>query len=202
MKGIQIAYTKWQNRKRDLVYKKLKMIYNESYSSCNIDTQANKDRDSKNESVGSNFLLEISDYNPYSKKYYLRVQARKEKEELARKEEEKRNRSRRDIEYLSHELSRMLRDLGELSMISTLGDTPRKDDMYKNPAGKKGSGRNLSNLSNSSSLIKFNFKKNKVSQEKLVELPNRKTVLRESPKDKAKDPILRLSPKFLMTNQN
>jgi len=33
MKDVEEAYAKWQDRKRDLVYKKLKLIYNESYSS-------------------------------------------------------------------------------------------------------------------------------------------------------------------------
>lgn len=33
IKGIEEVYTKWQDRKRDMVYKKLKLIYNESYSS-------------------------------------------------------------------------------------------------------------------------------------------------------------------------
>lgn len=32
MKGIEELYSKWQDRKRDLVYKRLKILYNESFS--------------------------------------------------------------------------------------------------------------------------------------------------------------------------
>lgn len=66
-------YSKWQDRKRDLVYKKLKILYNESMSSEN-----NSSRDDSNKSTSglTHFLLEISDYNPFSKKYYLRQQAK------------------------------------------------------------------------------------------------------------------------------
>jgi hypothetical protein len=38
------------------------------------------DQKSQNYVATTHFLLEISDYNPFSKKYYLRVEARKEKE--------------------------------------------------------------------------------------------------------------------------
>ena len=77
MKGIEEAYAKWQDKKRDLVYKKLKLAYNESYSSS-VDSR--EDQKSQNYVAVSHFLLEISEYNPYSKKYYLRVEARKDKE--------------------------------------------------------------------------------------------------------------------------
>lgn len=77
MKGIEEAYAKWQDKKRDLIYKKLKLIYNESYSSSG-DSQAD-DQKSQNYVAMSHFLLDISEYNPYSKKYYLRTEARKEK---------------------------------------------------------------------------------------------------------------------------
>lgn len=38
------------------------------------------DQKSQNYVAVSHFLLEISEYNPYSKKYYLRAEARREKE--------------------------------------------------------------------------------------------------------------------------
>ena len=77
-KQIEDAYSKWHDRKRDLVYKKLKLLYNESVSSS-IDSQ-HHEQPSKNVAGVTHFLLDISEYNPYSKKYYLRVQAKKEKE--------------------------------------------------------------------------------------------------------------------------
>jgi hypothetical protein len=55
-----------------------------------------EDQKSQNYVAVSHFLLEISDYNPYSKKYYLRVEAKREKDKK-RVEEEKRNQSKRDI---------------------------------------------------------------------------------------------------------
>lgn len=78
LKGIEEAYAKWQDKKRDLVYKKLKIAYNESNSS-DSDSRVD-DQKSQNYVALSHFLLEISEYNPYSKKYYLRAEARKEKE--------------------------------------------------------------------------------------------------------------------------
>ena len=33
MKGIEEVYSKWQDKKRDQVYKKLKLIYNEDCES-------------------------------------------------------------------------------------------------------------------------------------------------------------------------
>lgn len=33
MKDIEDVYAKWQDKKRDVVYKKLKILYKESYSS-------------------------------------------------------------------------------------------------------------------------------------------------------------------------
>lgn len=110
MKGIEESYSKWQDRKRDLVYKKLKMIYNESYSSRSDDSKANEDQKSQNYVAVSHFLLEISDYNPYSKKYYLRVEDKKEREKYQRKVEVK-NTSKRDLSNLNHELSLMLNDI-------------------------------------------------------------------------------------------
>lgn len=75
LKGIEEAYAKWQDKKRDFIYKKLKIAYNESDSSS-MDSRA-EDQKSQNYVAVSHFLLEISEYNPYSKKYYLRVEARK-----------------------------------------------------------------------------------------------------------------------------
>lgn len=99
MKYIEEPYAKWQDKKRDLVYKKLKLLYKESYSS-DLDSHLD-DQKSQNYIATTHFLLEISDYNPFSKKYYLRVEARKEKEKQ-RLEEEKRNQSKRDLESLNH----------------------------------------------------------------------------------------------------
>jgi hypothetical protein len=70
MKDIEDVYAKWQDKKRDLVYKKLKLIYKESYDS---DSSQMDDQKSQNYVATTHFLLEISDYNPFSKKYYLRV---------------------------------------------------------------------------------------------------------------------------------
>jgi hypothetical protein len=64
-------YSKWQDRKRDLVYKKLKILYNESISS---EGDTSRDDSHKSTEGLTHFLLEISDYNPFSKKYYLRQQ--------------------------------------------------------------------------------------------------------------------------------
>lgn len=75
MKGIEAPYAKWQDKKRDLVYKRLKILYKESYSS-DLDSHV-EDQKSQNYVATTHFLLEISDYNPFSKKYYLRVEARK-----------------------------------------------------------------------------------------------------------------------------
>lgn len=54
MKHIEEMYSKWQDRKRDLVYKKLKILYNESISSEN-----NSSRDDSNKSTSglTHFLL-------------------------------------------------------------------------------------------------------------------------------------------------
>lgn len=70
MKSIEQLYSKWQDRKRDLVYKKLKIMYNESISTSR---SSSKEDDQKSTTGLEHFLLEISDYNPFSKKYYLRV---------------------------------------------------------------------------------------------------------------------------------
>jgi hypothetical protein len=70
MKGIEEYYSKWQDRKRDLVYKRLKILYNESFST---EKSSEKEDDKKSATGVTHFLLEISDYNPFSKKYYLRV---------------------------------------------------------------------------------------------------------------------------------
>ena len=77
LKGIEDVYSKWQDRKRDLVYKKLKLLYNESVDSSD---DSHEEQPSKNPVGVTHFLLDISDYNPYSKKYYLRVEQRREKE--------------------------------------------------------------------------------------------------------------------------
>ncbi len=73
MKQIEDIYSKWQDRRRDLVYKKLKILYNESLSTSR---SSSRDDDHKSTSGLEHFLLEISDYNPFSKKYYLRVEAK------------------------------------------------------------------------------------------------------------------------------
>ena len=78
-KQIEDIYSKWQDKKRDLIYKKLKLLYNESVSSSE---DSRNEQPSKNQGGVTHFLLDISDYNPYSKKYYLRVEAKKEKERL------------------------------------------------------------------------------------------------------------------------
>jgi len=69
MKYIEEIYSKWQDRRRDMVYKKLKILYNESFST----SRSSSKEDDKSASGVTHFLLEISDYNPFSKKYYLRV---------------------------------------------------------------------------------------------------------------------------------
>ena len=53
-------------------------MYKESFIS-DADSQLDNNQNSKNYVGTTHFLLDISDYNPYSKKYYLRVEARKEK---------------------------------------------------------------------------------------------------------------------------
>jgi hypothetical protein len=78
VKDIQDIIAKWQDRKRDYLYKKLKLIYNESIESSS--STVVEEQKSKNFIEKSHLLLEISDYNPYSKKYYLRVEANKEKD--------------------------------------------------------------------------------------------------------------------------
>ena len=73
MKDIEIPYGKSQDRRRDLIYRKLKAMYGEGIGESS-------EEDSLNTHLPiSHFLLNISDYNPFSKKYYLRVQARREK---------------------------------------------------------------------------------------------------------------------------
>ena len=51
-------------------------MFNQSYSS----SDSSEDAPDKHLPPISHFLFDLSEYNPYSKKYYLRVQARKEKE--------------------------------------------------------------------------------------------------------------------------
>lgn len=79
LKGLEEVYAKWHDKKRDLVYRRLKLIYNESCSS--EDSQIN-DQKSQNYVATTHFLLEISEYNPFSKKYYLRAEAKREKEKM------------------------------------------------------------------------------------------------------------------------
>jgi len=55
LKDVEETYAKWQDRKRDLVYKKLKLIYNESYVSS-TDSHADE-QPSKNYVAVSHFLL-------------------------------------------------------------------------------------------------------------------------------------------------
>ena len=167
VKGIEEAYAKWQDKKRDIIYKKLKLLYKDSYSS---DDSHLDDQKSQNYVATTHFLLEISDYNPFSKKYYLRVEARKEKEKK-KLEDERKNQSKRDIEHLNHELSAMLNDMSMLSDISTLSkNTPIKLEKERPKAKIRNHAKDNSidkskskstNLSNSNSIVTFNFKKNK-----------------------------------------
>ena len=53
------------------MYKKLKILYNESFSESR--GSESKEDEKRTASGIEHFLLEISDYNPFSKKYYLRV---------------------------------------------------------------------------------------------------------------------------------
>jgi hypothetical protein len=88
----------------------------------------------------------------------------------------KNHESKRDIEDLKQDLSAMLNDISQLSDISGLSvATPKHYDKYKSQkyttiSIKKSEDRSGSstNLSNSNSLIRFNFKKNKDSAEKLA----------------------------------
>ena len=96
---IKDVYERWYEKKRDQVYKKLKIMYGESYdSSENSDSDHHKKDD---QNVITHFLLNVSEYNPYSKKYYLRVQAREEKEKKM-KEQSKMKKSKQDISDLNH----------------------------------------------------------------------------------------------------
>lgn len=45
LKHIDDIYTKWQDKKRDLIYKKLKLIYNENYNS---DDEQSSEKSTKN----------------------------------------------------------------------------------------------------------------------------------------------------------
>lgn len=129
LKGIEEPYAKWQDKKRDLVYKRLKIAYNESDSSSEDSRQ--DDQKSQNYVALTHFLLEISEYNPYSKKYYLRAEARRDKEKK-KAEEERRHQSKRDLESLKNDLSAMLNDMSQLSDISTLSmATPKVPEKYK-----------------------------------------------------------------------
>jgi hypothetical protein len=69
-KNIEMMYGKWHDRKRNFVYRKFIKGYgkgaDDSESSLNCDP------------LPSHFLLNISEYNPFSKKYYLRVEAKKQ----------------------------------------------------------------------------------------------------------------------------
>lgn len=67
----------------------------------------------------SHLLFEMSEYNPFSKKYYLRVQAKKENGCRPSRE----GQTRDEISYLKHDLSDMLKEMSELSRISTLDST-------------------------------------------------------------------------------
>jgi hypothetical protein len=58
IKGIEEPYAKWQDKKRDLIYKKLKIAYNEEDSSS-IDSRVD-DQKSQNYVALTHFLLEIS----------------------------------------------------------------------------------------------------------------------------------------------
>ena len=64
--------------------------------------ESRNEQPSKNQVGVTHFLLDISEYNPYSKKYYLRVEAKKDKERLKVLEERKQQESRRDLQHLNH----------------------------------------------------------------------------------------------------
>lgn len=56
-------------------------MYNETYSSMDSSEKSIEEGGGNALNV-THFLLDISEYNPFSKNYYLRVQARKEKERI------------------------------------------------------------------------------------------------------------------------
>lgn len=56
-------------------------MYNQTYSSMDSSDKSIEEAAGNPANV-THFLLEISQYNPFSKKYYLRVQARQQKERL------------------------------------------------------------------------------------------------------------------------
>jgi hypothetical protein len=56
MKKIELIYEKWQDKKRDFLYKKLKLMYDESMSSLES-TSRSIDSDEK---LVSHFLFDIS----------------------------------------------------------------------------------------------------------------------------------------------
>ena len=64
-------YGKWHDRKRDFIYRKVIKGYRKD---CGEDSDSSMNCNPP----PSHFLLNISEYNPFSKKYYLRVEARKQ----------------------------------------------------------------------------------------------------------------------------
>ena len=115
-KGIERVYERWHEKRRDVIYKRLKQMFNESYSSSE---SSDDDAQDRHLPPVSHFLFDLSDYNPYSKKYYLRVQARQEKEEQLRKKRME-QKTKSHLSFLNHDLSQMLNDINDLSSLSIL----------------------------------------------------------------------------------
>lgn len=70
MRDVEIIYGKWQDRKRNFMYKKLKNLFDQDKADRSL-------TENSEELHGvTHFLFQLSDYNPFSKKYYLRTQAK------------------------------------------------------------------------------------------------------------------------------
>lgn len=102
-------------------------MFNESYESSNSSDES----PDKHLPPVSHFLFDLSEYNPYSKKYYLRVQARKEKEEEQRKKRMA-QKTKSHLSGLGHDLSQMLNNLNDISKLSILEHTPRHSKVSRN----------------------------------------------------------------------
>ena len=94
-------------------------MFNESYSSA----VSSEEEPAQDLPPVSHFLLEISDYNPYSKKYYLRVQARQQKEEQDRVKA-RLQKTNTHLSGLNHDLSQMIGGLGDISEIAFVETCP------------------------------------------------------------------------------
>ncbi|CAM6001638.1 unnamed protein product [Sphagnum balticum] len=70
LSGIAKPYNQWQDRRKSFLYRKLKRMLNEPESQSE---SGNYDNDQHEVfAPPSRVLMDISDYNPYSKNYYLR----------------------------------------------------------------------------------------------------------------------------------